>query len=99
MVERENMRSAYRRVVSNRGSAGVDGMTVEELGPYLVDHWSSIRVSLLSGEYRPCAVRQVSIPKSGGRGTRQLGIPTVLDRLVQQALHQVMTPLFDPDFS
>ena len=99
MVEEQNMRSAYRRVVSNRGSAGVDGMTVDELGPYLREHWSQIKEALLRGAYRPSAVLQVEIPKPDGKGRRLLGIPTVLDRLIQQALHQVLVRIFDSGFS
>lgn len=99
VVERENMRRAYRRVVGNRGSAGVDGMGVEELKPYLQEHWGRIRGEMLEGRYEPQPVLRVEIPKPGGKGVRKLGIPTVVDRLIQQAMHQVLSPLFDPDFS
>jgi len=99
VVERGNMTAALRRVEGNKGAAGVDGMTVEELRPYLREHWPRIREELLKGEYRPTPVRTVEIPKPGAKGTRELGIPTVLDRLIQQALHQVLTGIFDPDFS
>jgi len=99
VVERENMSAALRRVKSNKGSAGVDGMSVDALGDYLREHWPRIKVELLSGCYQPEPVRRVEIPKSGGKGRRQLGIPTVLDRLIQQALHQVLQPVFDPFFS
>ncbi|MBZ5554031.1 MAG: hypothetical protein LAO21_15050 [Acidobacteriia bacterium] len=98
VVERENMKRAYQRVVSNRGAAGVDEMTVEQLKPYLKGHWARIREELLGGRYLPQPVRGVEIEKPGG-GMRQLGIPTVVDRLIQQALHQVLSPQFDPDFS
>ena len=98
VVARENLLDAYRRVMSNKGAAGVDEMPVERLLPYLREHWAQIKESLLSGTYRPQAVRCVEIPKPNG-GVRQLGIPTVLDRLIQQALHQVMSPLFEPGFS
>ena len=98
VVERENMKRAYQRVVSNRGAAGVDEMTVEQLKPYLKEHWARIREELLGGRYLPQPVRGVEIEKPGG-GMRQLGIPTVGDRLIQQALHQVLSPQFDPDFS
>jgi len=98
VVARENMMRAYARVVQNKGAAGVDAMTVEELQPYLRDHWEGIKKELLEGSYRPQAVRKVEIPKPGG-GTRMLGIPTVVDRLIQQALHQVMTAIFDRHFS
>jgi len=98
MVERENMTSAYKRVVRNKGSAGIDKMSVEELKPYLTEHWAEIKESLLSGEYNPQSVRVVFIPKPKG-GQRQLGIPTVMDRLIQQSLQQVLNPIFDPTFS
>ena len=99
VVERGNMKAAYSRVVGNKGSAGVDGMSVESLKPYLRDHWPRIKEELLAGRYVPHPVLRVEIPKSGGEGMRQLGIPTVLDRLIQQALHQVLQPVFDGDFS
>ncbi len=99
VVERGNMTAALRRVVANKGSAGVDGMPVEALKPYLKAHWPRIKEQLLAGRYEPAPVRMVEIPKPGGKGMRQLGIPTVVDRLIQQALHQVMQPVFDPDFS
>ena len=98
VVSRENLLEAYRRVVRNRGAPGVDGMTVGALMPYCRVHWPGIREQLLGGTYVPQPVRRVEIPKPGG-GVRTLGIPTVLDRLIQQALHQVLTPLFDPTFS
>jgi RNA-directed DNA polymerase len=98
VVERENMISAYKQVLRNKGSAGIDKMSVGQLKPYLAKHWFEIKESLLSGEYKPQAVRVVSIPKPKG-GQRQLGIPTVLDRLIQQALHQALNPIFDPTFS
>jgi len=99
VVERENMHSAYRRVVGNKGAAGVDGMNVAELKPYLQTHWARIKGHLLGGSYRPQPVLRVQIPKPGSKGVRKLGIPTAVDRLIQQAVHQVMSPLFDPDFS
>ena len=98
VVERENMKTAWLRVKGNKGAAGVDGMSVDALLPYLREHWPSIKDDLLAGRYQPSPVRKVEIPKSGG-GMRQLGIPTVLDRLIQQALHQVLQPIFDPRFS
>jgi RNA-directed DNA polymerase len=97
-VERSNMLCAYERVVKNEGAPGVDGLTVAELKPWLKAHWTKVRQALLAGEYMPSAVRRVDIPKPQG-GVRTLGIPTVLDRLIQQALHQVLQPLFDPEFS
>jgi len=99
VVERENMKAALRRVKANKGCAGVDGMSVEELTPYLKTHWPRIKGALLAGWYEPSPVLRVEIPKPDGKGVRQLGIPTVLDRLIQQALHQGMQPLFEPNFS
>jgi len=98
LVGRENMKAALERVVKNEGAAGIDKMPVEELLPYLRVHWAEIKEQLLKGTYRPKAVREVEIPKPNG-GVRKLGIPTVLDRLIQQALQQVLTPIFDPLFS
>jgi len=98
VVARENLLDAYSRVMRNKGAAGVDEMPVEQLLPYLQEHWAQIKESLLNGTYQPWAVRCVEIPKPSG-GVRQLGIPTVVDRLIQQALHQVMSPLFEPGFS
>ncbi len=85
--------------MDNGGAPGTDGMTVEELVPYCREHWARIREELLSGTYVPAPVRRVDIPKPGGRSTRTLGIPTVMDRMIQQALLQVLTPIFDPTFS
>lgn len=98
ILERENLLRALKRVERNRGAAGVDGMGVEELRPYLREHWLSLRERLLEGTYRPSPVRRVDIPKPDG-GVRKLGIPTVLDRFLQQAFLQVLTPLFDPEMS
>jgi RNA-directed DNA polymerase len=95
---RENMQAACKRVVRNGGAPGPDGMTVEDLLSYCREHWAHIREELLSGTYCPQPVRRVEIPKPGG-GTRTLGIPTVVDRMIQQALLQVLTPIFDPTFS
>src|SRR5246127_5663166 len=97
-LERSNMMRAYQRVVENKGAPGVDGLTVSELKPWLVAHWAKIKQALLAGEYMPAAVRKVEIPKPQG-GVRTLGIPCALDRLIQQALHQILQPLFDPGFS
>ena len=97
-VARENAEEALKRVRRNKGSPGIDGRTVEELEPYLREHWQEIREQLLTGSYQPSAVKRQLIPKSGG-GKRQLGIPTVLDRFVQQLLLQVLQPMFDPTFS
>lgn len=98
MLERGNMLKALQAVERNGGAAGVDGMEVAQLRVYLREHWSTIREQILNGEYQPRPVRRVDIPKPGG-GTRMLGIPTVLDRLIQQAMHQVLTPLWEPEFS
>lgn len=98
VVARENLLDAYARVMSNKGAAGVDEMPVEQLLPHLQEHWAQIKESLLNDTYQPQAVRCVEIPKPAG-GVRQLGIPSVVDRLIQQALHQVMSPLFEPGFS
>ena len=98
VVERSNLLRAYERVVKNAGAPGVDGLSVSEFKPWLQRHWVRIRQDLLTGVYQPEAVRKVEIPKPQG-GVRTLGIPTVLDRLIQQALNQVLQPLFDPEFS
>jgi hypothetical protein len=98
VVERENCLRALKRVRKNKGSPGIDGMRVEDLSEYLQENWERIRAELLAGSYRPSAVRRHEIPKSGG-GVRQLGIPTVLDRFIQQAMLQVLQPIFDPTFS
>lgn len=98
IVSRGNMMAAYSRVVGNKGAAGVDKMPVTALKGYLQTGWPRIKEELLAGNYDPQLVRKVEIPKPGG-GTRMLGIPTALDRLIQQAMHQVLSPLFDPDFS
>ncbi|HET6230440.1 MAG TPA: group II intron reverse transcriptase/maturase [Longimicrobiaceae bacterium] len=98
VVERGNLFSALKRVRKNKGSPGIDGMRVEDLAAYLRENWERIRAELLAGSYRPSAVRRHEIPKSGG-GMRQLGIPTVLDRFIQQAILQVLQPIFDPTFS
>lgn len=86
VVERENMVAAYKRVVFNKGSAGIDEMTVEDLAAHLREQWPNIKEQLLQGAYEPQAVRGVEIPKPGKKGTRRLGIPTVVDRLIQQAM-------------
>jgi RNA-directed DNA polymerase len=93
-----NLRRAYHRVVSNKGAPGADGMTVAELAGYAKQYWPTLKTRLLVGEYHPQGVRAVDIPKPKG-GTRQLGIPCVVDRLIQQALLQQLTPIFDPLFS
>ena len=98
VVERSNLARAFKRVQQNKGSAGSDGMTVAELLPYLREHWPAIREALLAGTYQPSVVRQHQIPKVGG-GMRTLGIPTVLERFIQQAVLQVLQPRVDATFS
>jgi RNA-directed DNA polymerase len=95
---RENCLQALKRVKSNKGSPGIDGMTVGELSGYLLEHWPAIREQLLAGTYKPQPVKRVEIPKPDG-GVRQLGIPTVLDRMVQQAVMQVLQGRWDAEFS
>jgi group II intron reverse transcriptase/maturase len=98
VLERQNLQAALKRVRKNKGSPGIDGMTVDELPDHLRAHWSELREHLLSGSYRPSMVKQQLIPKGNGE-MRKLGIPTVLDRFIQQALLQVLQPMFDPGFS
>ena len=98
VLERPNMQRAYARVLRNKGAPGVDGMKVGDLKDYLKAYWPTHKQELLEGTYQPKPVRKVVIPKPGG-GKRQLGIPTVLDRFIQQALHQVLSPVFEPGFS
>ena len=98
VVERSNLWSAYQRVVRNKGAPGVDDLEVSEFKDWLKVHWPSVKEALLAGRYMPQAVRRVDIPKPSG-GVRTLGVPTVLDRLIQQALHQALQPLFEPSFS
>ncbi len=98
VVERGNAKAALKRVKQNKGSPGVDGMTVDELPKHLVENWETIRAQLLDGTYQPKPVREVEIPKSGG-GVRKLGIPSALDRFIQQSILQVLQPMFDPTFS
>jgi len=98
VLDRPNLMRAYQRVVSNKGAAGVDQMPVTALKSHLQQHWPTLRERLLSGDYHPQPVRRVSIPKPQG-GERILGIPTVQDRLIQQALHQTLSPMLEPTFS
>jgi RNA-directed DNA polymerase len=98
VVERHNLWRAYERVMRNKGAAGVDDLSVADFKVWLQQHWPSVRAALLAGDYMPMAIRKVEIPKSNG-GVRTLGIPTVLDRLIQQALLQVLQPEFEPEFS
>src|SRR2546423_1471631 len=96
-LSRDNLARALRRVERNAGAAGIDGMCTDELRRWLHVHWPDVRARLDAGTYRPQPVRRVTIPKPAG-GTRLLGVPTALDRLIQQALLQVLTPVFDPSF-
>jgi RNA-directed DNA polymerase len=98
IFSRENLLAALARVESNGGAPGVDGMTTEELADHLREHWRSIRARLDAGVYQPSPVKRRKIPKPGG-GERQLGIPTVLDRFIQQAMLQVLSEVFEPTFS
>jgi hypothetical protein len=97
-LTRGNLRQAWKRVKANKGAAGVDGLDIDQTARHLVTAWPTIRDQLLRGTYRPKPVRRVTIPKPDG-GERELGIPTVTDRLIQQALLQVLQPLLDPTFS
>lgn len=98
ILEPANLHKAYRRVTRNKGAAGADGMSTGQLKDHLTAHWPALRQQLLDGTYQPQPVRKVDIPKPGG-GVRMLGIPTVTDRLIQQAIHQVLSNLYDPHFS
>ena len=98
IVDRANMRRAWKRVKANKGAPGSDGMTLEDFPTFARSHWSTIRQDLLDGTYQPQPVHRVSIPKPNG-GERWLGIPSVVDRVIQQAIGQVLTPIFDPGFS
>lgn len=98
MLEGSNLRAAFKRVKQNGGAPGIDNVTVAELQAHVWECWETVKAELQSGTYRPMPVKRVEIPKPGG-GVRLLGIPTVMDRLIQQALMQVMTPIFDPQFS
>src|SRR6202140_4404922 len=99
VCERGNLKEALRRVKANKGSAGVDGITVGGITDYLKQHWPAIREQLLNGTYEPKPVRRVEIPKPDGGGMRKLGIPTVLDRFIQQAVMQVLQRRWNPTFS
>lgn len=98
VLSRENMIDAWKRVKANKGAAGIDNMPVDDFMAYARKHWNKIRSALCAGTYQPLPVKRVEIPKPTG-GTRPLGIPTVIDRLIQQAISQVLTPIFDPGFS
>src|SRR3990172_7911627 len=98
ILEPANLQTAWKRVKANKGSSGIDNVTIEDFPAYARNHWKEIRTALLQGNYIPSPVRRVEIPKATG-GTRPLGIPTVLDRVIQQAIYQVLMPIFEPLFS
>src|SRR5690606_32691147 len=98
VLAEDNLRAAWLRVKANGGAPGVDGMDMEQSARHLREHWGSIRTKLLEGTYVPGAVRVVSIPKANG-GERLLGIPNITDRMIQQAIHQVLAPVWEPEFS
>ena len=97
ILAKNNVREALNRVVSNKGASGIDGMKVEELRGYMNANWTSIKQSILERRYKPAPVRRVEIPKPNG-GVRKLGIPTVVDRTLQQSIVQVLTPIFEAEF-
>ncbi len=98
ILSRPNMIKAWERVKANKGAPGVDNMPIDDFMAFAREHWEEIRSSIFAGTYQPLPVKRVEIPKATG-GTRPLGIPAVLDRLIQQAIAQVLLPIFDPDFS
>ena len=98
VTDRANMMLAYQRVVENKGAAGVDNLSTRDLKPWLKQHWQGVKVSLTAGSYLPRAIRKVDIPKPNG-DVRTLGVPTVVDRLIQQAIAQRLSPLVEPRFS
>jgi len=97
VLDRRNLNRAYEKVVSNKGAGGVDGMHVSDLKDYLHQHGTTLIGTVRSGSYQPKPIKGVNIPKTNGK-TRLLGVPTVADRMIQQALLQVLEPLFEPDF-
>jgi RNA-directed DNA polymerase len=99
ILERDNVQRAWQRVKSNQGAPGSDGMNLDDFPAYAREHWHEIRQSLLDGSYQPRPVRRVVIPKPHGKGERKLGVPCVVDRVIQQAILQVLTPMFEPKFS
>ena len=99
VLDGENVRRAWKRVKANQGCPGIDGMHIEDFAAFARSNWPAIRQALRDGTYQPQPVRRVSIPKPNGGGERLLGIPTIVDRVIQQAIAQVLGPLFDPGFS
>ena len=98
ILSRENMQFAYRRVKANKGASGIDGITIEEIDSYLKENWVNIRDKIRRRKYKPKPVRRVEIPKPNG-GVRNLGIPTIVDRIIEQAIAQRLTPIVEPHFS
>ena len=98
ILDKKNMNAAYKKVCANKGAGGVDDVTIEELGDYIKENWDSIREQIRKREYKPQPVRRVEIPKPDG-GKRKLGIPTVMDRVIQQGIAQVISPMCEPHFS
>lgn len=99
LLSRENLLSALKRVEANKGSHGVDGMHVKSLRAHILQNWHQLRRTIEEGTYEPSPARRIEIPKPDGKGVRLLGIPTVTDRFIQQAIAQVLNPVFDPSFS
>ncbi|MEA1981396.1 MAG: reverse transcriptase domain-containing protein [candidate division Zixibacteria bacterium] len=99
VVERKNLMIAYKSVVGNKGSSGVDGLETKDLRCYLDDNWQRLKDEIVTNGYYPSAILGIEIPKESGKGKRLLGIPTVFDRLINQAIHQVLSPMWEPDFS
>jgi len=97
ILDNNNVRTALARVISNNGAAGIDGIKVEDLRDYMNANWTSIKQSILERSYKPAPVRRVEIPKPNG-GVRKLGIPTVVDRTLQQSIVQILTPVFEAEF-
>src|ERR1700761_6988852 len=98
ILSKENMQEAYKRVMANKGSAGVDGIEVEDFKDHIAQTWNQTKEAILNESYVPKAVKRVAIPKPNG-GTRTLGIPTLMDRMIQQAISQKLTQIYDPTFS
>ena len=98
ILSRDNMRLAYKKVKANKGASGIDGITLEEIDDYLKENWVNIRDKIRERKYKPKPVRRVEIPKPDG-GVRNLGVPTVVDRIIEQAIVQRLTPIVEPHFS
>ena len=98
ILSRENMKMAYKKVKANKGAGGIDGISIEDVNKYLKENWIDIKAKILKRKYKPQPVLRVEIPKPNG-GVRNLGIPTVVDRIIEKAIAQVLTPMFEPQFS